>query len=56
MFRTIPIGKAHQNHFKMYDACVDALTNCEKKLVPENTVGEVFDIHANTLDNHGYKN
>ena len=56
MFRTIPIGKAHENHFKMYDACVDALTNCEKKLIPKNTVGEVFDIHANTLDNHGYKN
>ena len=56
MFRTIPIGKAHQNHFKMYDACVDALTNCEKKLIPENTVGEVFDIHAKTLDDHGYKN
>jgi len=55
MFRTIPIGKAHENHFKMYDACADALTNCEKKLIPENTVGEVFDIHANTLDNHGYK-
>ena len=56
MFRTIPIGKAHQNHFKMYDACVAALANCEKKLIPENTVGEVFDIHAKTLDNHGYKN
>ena len=56
MFRTIPIGKAHQNHFKMYDACVDALTNCEKKLVPKNTVGEVFDIHASTFDSHGYKN
>jgi len=55
MFRTIPIGKAHQNHFKMYDACVEALANCEKKLIPENTVGEVFDIHAKTLDNYGYK-
>ena len=55
MFRTIPIGKAHENHFKMYDACVDALTNCEKKLIPGNTVGKVFDIHAETLDNHGYK-
>jgi len=56
MFRTIPIGKAHQNHFKMYDACVAALANCEKKLIPENTVGEVFDVHAKTLDDHGYKN
>ena len=55
MFRTIPIGNAYEKHFKMYDACVDALTNCEKKLIPGNTVGEVFDIHARTLDNHGYK-
>ena len=27
----------------------------KKKLIPESTLGEVFDIHANTLDNHGYK-
>ena len=39
----------------MYDACVDALTNCEKKLIPENKVGEVFDAHAKIVDSHGYK-
>ena len=27
----------------------------KKNLFLESTVGEVFDIHANTLDNHGYK-
>jgi len=56
MFRTIPIGKAQQIHFKMHEACIEALNNCEKKLIPENNVGEVFDVHSNTLDNHGYKN
>ena len=55
MFRTIPIGKAHNKHFKMHDACIEALTKCEEKLIPENTVGKVFDIHATTLDKHGYK-
>ncbi len=55
MFRTIPIGKAHKNHFKMHEACVVALFNCEKKLIPGNKVGEVFDIHAKTLDDQGYK-
>ena len=55
MFRTIPIGKANPKHYKMYDACVEALTNCEKKLIPGNTVGEVFDTHAETFDNLGYK-
>ncbi len=56
MFRTIPIGKANPKHYKMFDACLEALTKCEKKLVAGNTVGEVFDIHAKTFDNLGYKN
>ena len=55
MFRTIPIGKADPKHYKMYEACLEALTNCEKKLAPGNTVGEVFDVHAKTFDDLGYK-
>jgi len=54
MFRTIPIGKVDKKHIKMHKACVDALNNCEKKLLTGNTVGEVFDTHAKTLDNLGY--
>ena len=54
MFRTIPVGKADSKHIKMYEACLEALKNCEKKLIPGNTVGEVFDIHAQIFDNHGY--
>ena len=56
MFRTIPIGKADLKHLKMHEACVEALTNCENKLKPGNKIGEVFDIHAKTLDDHGFKN
>ncbi|WP_075521349.1 M24 family metallopeptidase [Candidatus Pelagibacter communis] len=56
MFRTIPIGKANQKHFKMHEACIEALTNCENKLKPGNKIGEVFDIHAKTFDDHGFKN
>jgi Xaa-Pro dipeptidase len=55
MFRTIPIGKADPKHIKMHEACFEALTNCEKKLIPGNKAGEVFDIHAKTFDNIGYK-
>ena len=55
MFRTIVVGKENQKQIKMHDACVKALTNCEKKLIPGNTVGEVFDIHAKTFDDLGYK-
>ena len=55
MFRTIPIGKADPKHYKMYEACLETLINCEKKLAPGNTVGEVFDVHAKTFDDLGYK-
>ena len=55
MFRTIPIGKADPKHYKMYEACHEALINSEKKLLPGNTVGEIFDVHAKTLDDLGYK-
>ena len=55
MFRTIPIGKVDPKQIKMHDACIEALTNCEKKLVPGNTIGEVFDSHAKTFDDLGYK-
>jgi len=55
MFRTITIGKCEPKHINMHEACIEALLNCEKKLIPGNTVGEVFDIHAQTFDNRGYK-
>jgi Xaa-Pro dipeptidase len=54
MFRTIPIGKVDSKHKRMHEACVEALNNCEKKLIPGNTAGEVFDIHAKTFDELGY--
>ena len=54
MFRTIPIGKAVPKHIKMHEACLEALKNCEKKLIPGNTVGNVFDIHAKTFDDLGF--
>ena len=55
MFRTIPIGKADPKHSKMHEACVEALKNCESKLIPGNKIGEVFDIHAKTFDDHGFQ-
>ena len=55
MFRTIPIGKADPKHYEMYEACHEALINSEKKLLPGNKVGEIFDVHAKTLDDLGYK-
>ena len=54
MFRTIPIGNADPKHYKMHEACIEAIKNCENKLKPGNKVGEVFDIHAKTFDKLGY--
>ena len=54
MFRTIIIGKKNLKHVEMHEACIEALTNCEKILIPNNTVGEVFDVHAKTFDNYGF--
>jgi Xaa-Pro dipeptidase len=54
MFRTIPIGKADPKHFKMHEACLEALKKCEDKLKPGNKIGEVFDIHAKTFDDLGF--
>ena len=55
MFRTIPIGRADPRHIKMHEACLKSLKNCEKKLIKGNTVGEVFDVHAKTFDDLGFK-
>ena len=54
MFRTIPIGNADPKHVIMHEACVDALTNCVKTLVPRNTAGDIFDAHAKTFDDLGF--
>ena len=55
MFRTIPIGKVDPRHIKMHEACVEALKNCVKTLIPGKTAGDVFDIHAKTFDDLGFK-
>jgi Xaa-Pro dipeptidase len=54
MFRTILVGKVNPKHIKMHEACIEALGNCEKSLIPGKTVGDVFDIHAKTFDNLGF--
>ena len=56
MFRTIPIGKINDKQKKMHNACFQALKACENKLKPGSTAGEIFDVHAKTFDNLGYKN
>ena len=41
MFRTIPIGKVHSNHYKMHEACIEALrTNDSIEKIIEITSSE----------------
>ena len=54
MFRTIPIGNVNPKHVKMHEACVEALYNCEKNLIPGKTAGDVFNVHAKTFDDLGF--
>ena len=54
MFRTILIREADPRHISMYESCLEALINCEKKLIPGNKAGDVFDVHAKTFDDNGY--
>ena len=55
LFRTILIGKTNDKQKKMYAACIEALSACEKKLKPGNKAREVFDAHAEVFDRYGYK-
>ncbi len=55
MFRTILVGRAATKQLKMHEACVEALNKCAKTLIPGKTAGDIFDIHAKTFDQLGYK-
>ena len=48
------LEKADPKHIKMHEACIEALTNCVKTLVPGKTAGDVFDAHAKTFDDLGF--
>ena len=54
MMRTLMIGKANDSQQKMHAAATDALRACEQAIVPGKPMGDVFDAHARTLDDHGY--
>lgn len=47
-------GEVDDRHRRMLDACTAALEACEDTLRPGHTVGEVFDVHAKVMTEHGY--
>ena len=55
MMRTIPVGRAQPEHQAMHAACVEALESCHAAFAPGNLVGDVFDAHAQVMDDRGYQ-
>jgi len=55
LMRTIPIGKAKQEHLEMYEICLEALHACESRLKIGNTTGDVFEQHRLVIDKSKYK-
>lgn len=54
MMRTLIIGRASEPHKRMHAAAVEALQACESAMRPGAPMGDVFDAHARTFDNHGF--
>ncbi len=55
MMRTLLTGTASSEHVDMHEACVEALDACEAAIKPGATLGEVFEAHADALDDAGYR-
>ncbi len=55
LMRTVVIGELRPLHASMHGAVTDALLACESLVRPGTAMHEVFDAHADTLDNAGFK-
>ncbi|MGI9406234.1 MAG: M24 family metallopeptidase, partial [Hyphomicrobiaceae bacterium] len=53
MMRTLVIGQVPERQTFLNEAAVEALLACEAALKPGATMGEVFQVHADTLDDRG---
>ena len=54
LMRTILVGRPDPINIDMYNVCRDALHVAQEKVKPGNTMGEVFDAQAKTIDEGGY--
>jgi len=54
MFTVLTGPKVDDRHLRMNEAAVAALDAVQRSLRPGTTLGEVFDVHQRTLDQHGY--
>jgi Xaa-Pro dipeptidase len=54
MMRTLVTGRASEAQKRMHAAAVEALVACESAIRPGAPMGDVFDAHARTFDEHGF--
>ena len=54
LMRTILTGDPTPQHRRMHNACAQALQACKDACRPGATFGDLFNAHAQTLDNAGY--
>lgn len=55
MMNTFITGKPEPEHHHMYEAAKAALLACEEAMRPGNTMHDVFQAHADVLDEHGLR-
>lgn len=55
LMRTAIIGSPRKLHIEMHKAATEALFRCEEKIAPGNQMREVFEAHAKTLDDAGFR-
>ena len=55
LMQTFLTGTPSTEHIAMHSACSDAMESCLETIKPGATMGDVFDAHANVLDQAGYK-
>jgi Xaa-Pro dipeptidase len=53
LMRTFVVGEPTERSLAMARACEEALHACEARLRPGTKMGEVFDAHAEVMDDHG---
>ncbi len=55
LMRTIVVGQPNERQKQMHMACCEALESCENALKPGVAVGDVFDVHAQVMDDYGFR-
>lgn len=54
MMRTIVTAPMHEDHERMFGACVSAIEACKRQLRPGETMGSVFAAHRQAMDAAGF--